>query len=166
VFTAIERGLAHQKDMPCTLTYLLDEEGTRLKLVSRTGIDADHPAASVVVDPAETPSAWPIHQILSTNRGATVDNLLELFPDLPHGCWDRPPARARLVPIARPGQDKPVGIFIAALNPYRQFDAFYEGFLDLITGQIAASITNANAYEQERKRAEAHLLQLGCIKCP
>ncbi len=84
----------------------------------------------------------------------TVDNLLELFPDLPHGCWDRPPFRARLVPIARQGQDKPVGIFIAALNPYRQFDSFYEGFLDLITGQIAASITNANAYEQERKRAE------------
>jgi hypothetical protein len=84
----------------------------------------------------------------------TVENLLELFPDLPHGCWDRPPARARLIPIARQGQDKPVGIFIAALNPYRQFDGFYEGFLDLITGQIAASITNANAYEQERKRAE------------
>jgi signal transduction histidine kinase/DNA-binding NarL/FixJ family response regulator len=80
--------------------------------------------------------------------------LLDLFPDLPPGCWDRPPARARLVPIARQGQDKPVGIFIAALNPYRQFDAFYEGFIDLIVGQIAASITNANAYEQERKRAE------------
>jgi hypothetical protein len=27
VFAAIERGLAHQKDMPCTLTYLLDEDG-------------------------------------------------------------------------------------------------------------------------------------------
>ncbi len=155
VFAAIERGLAHQKDMPCTLTYLLDEEGARLKLVSRTGIDAGHAAASLVIDPAETPSAWPIKQILKTNRGLTVDNLPELFPDLPHGCWDRPPARARLVPIARQGQEKPVGIFIAALNPYRQFDSFYEGFLDLITGQIAASITNANAYDQERKRAEA-----------
>lgn len=154
VFAAIERGLAHQKDMPCTLTYLLDEDARRLKLVSRTGIDADHPAASLVIDPAETPAAWPIQQILSSNRGMTVENLLELFPDLPQGCWDRPPARAQLVPIARQGQDKPVGIFIAALNPYRQFDAFYEGFLDLIVGQIAASITNANAYEQERSRAE------------
>jgi signal transduction histidine kinase/CheY-like chemotaxis protein len=154
VFAAIERGLAHQKDMPWTLTYLLDEEGTRLKLVSRTGIDAGHPAASLVIDPAEAPSAWPIHQILSTNRGTTVDNLLELFPDLPHGSWDRPPVRARLVPIARQGQGKPVGIFIAALNPYRQYDGFYEGFLDLVTGQIAASITNANAYDQERKRSE------------
>jgi len=59
-----------------------------------------------------------------------------------------------MIPIARPGQDKPVGVFITALNPYRQFDNFYEGYLDLIVGQIAASITNATAYEQERKRAE------------
>jgi PAS domain S-box-containing protein len=154
VFAAIERGLADQKDLPCTLTYLFEENGSRIKLVSRTGIDGGHPAASLVIDPLETPSAWPIRQILSTNRGFTVDNLLELFPDLPQGCWDRPPAQARLVPISRQGQDKPIGVFIAALNPYRQCDAFYEGFLDLITGQIAASITNASAYEQERKRAE------------
>ncbi len=154
VFAAIERGLAHQKDMPCSLTYLLDEDGTHLKLVSRTGIDGDHPAASLIIDSAEGRSAWPIQQVLSSNRGATVDDLLEHFPDIPAGCWDRPPARARLVPIARQGQDKPVGIFIAALNPYRQFDSFYGGFLDLITGQIAASITNANAYDMEKKRAE------------
>jgi len=154
VFAAIERGLANQKDMPCTLTYLFEEGSSRLKLVSRTGFDADHPAASLVIDPDESPAAWPVHQILSTNRGFTVDNLVELFPDLPPGCWDKPPARARLVPIARQGQEKPVGVFITALNPYRQFDAFYEGFLDLITGQIAASINNASAYEQERKRAE------------
>jgi PAS domain S-box-containing protein len=154
VFAGIERGLANQKDMPCTLTYLLDDDDAHLKLVSRTGIDAGHPAACLVIDPAETPSAWPFREILNANRAHTVENLLELFPDLPHGCWDKPPARARLVPIARQGQEKPVGIFIAALNPYRQFDAFYGGFLDLITGQIAASITNASAYEQERKRAE------------
>ncbi|MGA3132215.1 MAG: ATP-binding protein [Terracidiphilus sp.] len=154
VFAAIEHGLAHQKDMPCTLTYLLDEDGSRLKLVSRTGMDAGHPAASLVIDPTDSLAPWPIHRILSSNQGLTVENLLELFPHLPHGCWDRPPARARLVPIARQGQDKPVGVFIAALNPYRQFDAFYAGFLDLVVGQIAASITNANAYEQERKRAE------------
>lgn len=154
VFAAIERGLTNQKDMPCTLTYLFDQGRSTLSLVARTGMDASHPAASLVIDPTETPAAWPIHQILNTNRGYTVDNLLELFPGLPHGCWDRPPARARLVPITRQGQEKPVGVFITALNPYREFDAFYAGFLDLIAGQIAASINNAAAYEQERRRAE------------
>ena len=60
VFAAIESGLAREKDMPCTLTYLLDEEGTHLRLVSRTGIDADHPAASLRIDPTETPATWPV----------------------------------------------------------------------------------------------------------
>jgi signal transduction histidine kinase len=59
-----------------------------------------------------------------------------------------------MVPIARQGQEKPIGIFITALNPYRQLDASYSGFLDLVGGQIAASITNAKAYEEEKKRAE------------
>jgi PAS domain S-box-containing protein len=154
VFAALERGLVNQEDLPCTLTYLLDEDGIRLRLVSSTGIDADHPLASPLLDAAGLNAAWPIHEILRTNRSATVDHLHEHFPDIPSGCWDRSPTHARLVPIVRQGQDKPVGIFIAALNPYRQFDSFYAGFLDLLTGQIAASITNANAYEQERHRAE------------
>src|SRR5580698_3971771 len=99
VFAAIERGLAHQKDMPCTLTYLLDDDGARLRLVSRTGIETFHPAASLVIDPADSLAPWPIQQVLSSNRGVTVENLLELFPDLPTGHWDRPPSRAQLLPI-------------------------------------------------------------------
>ena len=63
VFSAIETGLANQKDMPCTLTYLLDEDRALLKLVARTGIDADHPAAGMVIDPSHTPAAWPFLQI-------------------------------------------------------------------------------------------------------
>ena len=50
VFAAIERGLSNHKDMPCTLTYLLNEEGTHLHLVARTGMDADHPAAATSID--------------------------------------------------------------------------------------------------------------------
>ncbi|MGO9940383.1 MAG: ATP-binding protein [Terracidiphilus sp.] len=155
VFAAIERGLADQRDMPCTLTYLLNEEGTHLHLAARTGVDTSHPAAAITIDLEMEPAAWPIRDVLRTARAITVENLLEQFPDLPTGCWDRPPSRARLVPIARQGQEKPVGVFITPLNPYREFDSFYGEFLDLIAGQIAASITNAQAYEEERKRAES-----------
>jgi PAS domain S-box-containing protein len=154
VFAAIGRSVSNQKDMPCTLTYLFNSGGTHLTLVSKTGIDADHPAAASTIELGKEPAAWPIHQILDANLGVTVDNLLELFPDLPPGCWDKPPSRARLNPITKLGQDKPIGIFITALNPYRVFDSFYVEFLDLIVGQIAASITNAQAYEEEKKRAE------------
>lgn len=154
VFSAIEHGVADQKDMPCTLTYLFDGGDSELKLVARTGIEADHPAACNVISANSKDAPWPIHLLLEANRAITVDDLASNFPELPPGCWDLPPARARIVPIARQGQDGPVGVFIAALNPFRQVDSGYTDFLDLVAGQIAASITNAEAYEEERKRAE------------
>ena len=47
------------------------------------------------------------------------------------------------------------GFLIAGLNPFRLFDDKYSGFMKLVAGQIAAAIANAEAYEQERRRAEA-----------
>ena len=34
------------------------------------------------------------------------------------------------------------GILVAGLNPYRPFDAEYRGFLDLLSGQIAAGLVD------------------------
>ena len=154
VYAGIERGVDGQKDLPCTLTYLFDEAGKELRLVAKTVFESDHPSACLVMSTDSKPAPWPIHEFLESNRAITLEDLSLYFPDLPSGCWDQPPSRARLVPIARTGQEKPAGVFITALNPYRQLDASYAGFLDLIAGQIAASITNARAYEEERKRAE------------
>jgi signal transduction histidine kinase len=154
VYAGIERGVDGEKDLPCTLTYLFDDTGKELRLVAKTGFEADHPAACLIMNIDSKPAPWPIHELLESNRAITVENLSIYFPDLPPGCWDQPPSRARLVPIARTGQEKPAGVFITALNPYRQLDASYAGFLDLVAGQIAASITNARAYDEERKRAE------------
>ena len=60
-----------------------------------------------------------------------------------------------MIPLQRQGQDRPAGFFIAGMNPWRQLDAEYTGFLELVAGQITAALTNARAYEQERRRAEA-----------
>src|SRR5581483_832806 len=59
VFSAAERGLADQKDMPCTLIYLLDQAGTGVELVARTGMQAEHPAAALRIDLEMEPAAWP-----------------------------------------------------------------------------------------------------------
>ncbi len=79
----------------------------------------------------------------------------ERFGALPTGAWDRPPSRATIVPIAKQGQEQPAGVLIAGLNPYRAFDESYAGFVRLVAGQIASSLANARAYEEERRRAEA-----------
>ena len=155
VIGSIERGLhANEKDLSFTLTYLFDETGKRLNLVCRTGIQADHPAACPVIETTSTGSCWPIDQALAEQSAVTVD-LANQFSDLPAGLWGKSPSLARLVPIATRGQDKLTGVLIAALNPYRQLDTAYAGFLELIAGQMAASFASARAYEEERKRAEA-----------
>jgi GAF domain-containing protein len=46
-------------------------------------------------------------------------------------------------------------VLVAGLNPFRQFDETYRNFLALSAGEIAASLANTQAYEDERRRAEA-----------
>ncbi len=154
VFAAIERGLADQRDIPFALVYCFEDGGPTLCLVAHSGIEPGHPAAPREMDGQSVSAPWPVDLVLNSNRAVTIDNLGALFPDLPAGAWKEQPSRASMVPITRRGQDKPAGVFIAALNPYRQFDASYSGFLDLAVGQISASITNAEAYETEKRRAE------------
>ncbi len=104
----------------------------------------------------ETPdSPWPVREVVSGKTMVIAENLREIFGDLPSGAWDTPPSRAALIPLQRQGQDRSAGFFIAGLNPYRQLDSEYAGFIELVAGQIAAGIASARAYEQERRRAEA-----------
>jgi hypothetical protein len=65
-----------------------------------------------------------------------------------------PPAQALLVPITSPVQENPAGVLIVALNPYRQLDAGYRGFIDLEAGQIAATLP-ATALPKTNARLQA-----------
>ena len=49
----------------------------------------------------------------------------------------------------------PAGRLVVGLNPRRPFDDQYRAFVDLVVDQLGTALTNARAYEQERKRAEA-----------
>jgi signal transduction histidine kinase len=155
VFAAAQRGLTDQRDMPFALTYLFEDDGGRVRLVAHSGVEPGQKIACRECSTDSEEFLWPVGELLMGNRAVTVDNLAELFPDRPMGVWDRPPVQARMVPITRRGQDRPAGVFIAGLNPYRQLNASYDRFLELIAGQIAAAIVNAEAYEEERTRAAA-----------
>ena len=59
-----------------------------------------------------------------------------------------------MLPIVPSGQTVK-GWLIAGVSPVRELDNDYRGFFDLIAGQIATAIANAEAYEAEKQRAEA-----------
>src|SRR5580700_8666022 len=156
VVACIARCLGeNQKDLPFTLLYLFTEEGNEARLACQTGIAEGHPAAPALIRLSEKNQPWPIRDLLNGRDSIVVENLPERFESLPSGSWDTSPWRALLLPITSQGQDKPAGVIVAALNPFRPLDVSYAGFFNLVAGQIAASIANARAYSAERKRAEA-----------
>ncbi len=141
-------------DLPFAMLYLLDAEKQRVYLVDTAGISKDHEAVPETVALA-APSFWPFAEVLREQRACTIADPGRVFDNLPTGAWKQPPHHAVAAPIAPAGQTGKAGVLIAALNPFRLFDESYQGFINLVAGQIAASIGNAQAYEEERKRAEA-----------
>ena len=150
------------RDLPFAMIYLADADGGgALSLCGAAGITRGHPAAPSRVLPDESQathdgSPWPLAQALRAADAVLVDDLAaRLTVPLPTGAWHEPPTRAALIPIPARGETGRPGVLVAGLNPFRLFDDDYRRFLALAAGEIGASIANAQAYEAERKRAEA-----------
>jgi len=141
-------------DLPFAMIYLVDAERRRVVLTGTAGISRDHPAVPETVA-LDGRSVWPFAEVVRSHRAVSVTGLGRRVGPLPCGAWERPPSQAVLLPIAASGQSGRAGVLVAGLNPYRLFDDDYRGFLELVSGQIAASVGNASAYEEERRRAEA-----------
>jgi signal transduction histidine kinase len=150
---SVEALETNPRDLPFALIYLLDASHQNMVLAGSSGIGTGHRAVSreVALNGA---SPWPFAEVLHTHSAKLVTDLAALGP-LSYGAWDRPPQQAVVLPIASSGKTGRSGVLVAGLNPYRLFDDGYQGFLGLVAGQIAAAIANAQAYEEERRRAEA-----------
>jgi signal transduction histidine kinase/DNA-binding response OmpR family regulator/anti-sigma regulatory factor (Ser/Thr protein kinase) len=154
VFAAARRQVAADPyNMPFALSYLFDSDATTARLAWTAGIPFGHPAAPDVIDLEDGNAAWPATDVRAGARRVLTE-LDGRFPDLPTGAWAAPPERGLVVPFARPGQARPYGFLVAALNRHRPVDDAYVGFVELIAGQIAAAITRARAFEEERQRVE------------
>jgi PAS domain S-box-containing protein len=152
---AVARQLgAASRDLPFALTYLFDEEG-KAKLACASGVNPGHPVAPSVIDPACTDLAWPVDELVATRTMLTVGGLDQRFDQLPTGAWDTAAREAVIAPITRQGQDVLAGFLVAAVNPYRSLNETYFRFINLVAGQLAAGLANADAHEEARRRAEA-----------
>jgi len=151
VLDAIKEGLdAADKDLPFALLYLYDDQGA-LRLARASGIASGHPASAAVILPG---GPWP-HDIPDAGS-LIVDNLsARVDAPLPSGFWDKSPIQAVVLPVGIKGQEKPLGCIVSALNPYRKYDEGYASFIELLVGQISASLAGARAFEGERRRADA-----------
>ncbi len=149
---ALERN---PHDLPFAMIYVAERDASRAELAGACGIAPGHPAAPETIGVNGGPP-WPIGQVLQSQSVRVVANLGALFgADIPAGPWPHPPTQAALIPVLPTGDTGRAAVLVVGLNPFRLFDDDYRGFLGLAAGQIAAAIANAQAYEEERRRAEA-----------
>jgi signal transduction histidine kinase/CheY-like chemotaxis protein len=60
-----------------------------------------------------------------------------------------------VIPLKQAGSDRSKGFLLAGLNAPKRLDESYMSFLSLIGEHLPGGIADAEAFEQERKRAEA-----------
>ena len=147
------RTLAKNADeLPFALLYLVERDEAVLH--HAVGMD-DAPAGlcppRVTLTTAQTGPAWPIADAIDARE-------TRICP-VPHPFMVPGPAgqavrEAILIPITASGQERPLGLLLAGVNPTQRLDDEYRTFFTLVAAQIGIGITNAQAYEAERNRAE------------
>src|SRR5215472_15080083 len=156
---AIDVCARHPADLPFAAVYASDEAGSRVRLRGAT------PGAAAVMP-----------QLLAsfTDRGSVEADGLRLVPELPallpslatrlgKDC----PEQALVITLSGTADAVTAGPSTAALvlglSRYTPLDDQYSGFCRLLADQVSATMANATAYQDERRRAES-LAQLDQAK--
>jgi signal transduction histidine kinase len=145
---------ANASDLPFALIYLLEGDGNRARLAATSGCSTGEAVSpGVVVISAEGSRGWPFEAALSGGRQVLRD--LDPALRLPGGPWSEPATTAAILPLVWSGRDRPGGYLVLGASPRLPFDENYERFFDVLAGGVANALGSAEAYEEERKRAEA-----------
>ncbi len=150
------------RDLTFSALYLFDDEG-RARLATTAGLAAGTPLA-----PPELAAGhiWDPRRVFAGDPAFVVP--LSPEDEVPLGAWDRPARQALVVPLPRQGGGAPAGFLACGINPYRKLDTDYLSFVQLLAGQIAASLANAEDVEArtaERDRLRALFRQAPSFIC-
>jgi PAS domain S-box-containing protein len=145
----------NMQDLPFALLYAAEPGSNTVTLVGANGIEPGHPGApeSMHID---GDMQWPLADVLKFQVPHMVRGLTQRFgAALPAGPWHLAPEQAVILPVSPGSATTHAVVLIAGLNPCRLYDDAYRSFLNLVAGQIGAGIGYAQAYEEERRRAQA-----------
>ena len=147
-------------DLPYAAVYLLDTEHTEARLVAATRELSD----------LRVPRHYDLHgpgvptvitELVQSGQRQRIDDMAAAGLSIP-SAWPEPVGQALLLPIKLAGE-RLEGFALLGASPRRALDDGYLDFFELVASQTASTISNAQSYEAERKRAEG-LAQLDRAK--
>jgi PAS domain S-box-containing protein len=141
----------NKNDFPFTVFYELN--GTTARLVSQSEMGATKFPESFGLDESIEMSPGILSALYE--RKPNLISAFTNYGDLPKGAWHISPQQMIVLPIAQRGQADPYGFLLIGKNPFRLFDEKYCNFFELIGDQLAISLTEVHAIEEERRRLEA-----------
>ena len=142
-------------DLPFSLIYKIENNESNASLIAASGIEKDHPELIQIVD-LKNPIPKTKNVALAANGNKIVESENDgRWKNLPKGVWDVMPQRYVHMPVKIASKKFPCAILSVGLNPYRQLNDSYKNFIKLIADQLSLGVSNALAYEEERKKAEA-----------
>jgi anti-anti-sigma factor len=142
----------HRSTVPAAAALLRgDDEDPGLHPVAVSGAEPGTPAASGRL-PAGVEAA--ARRVLATGVAEVCEGLSAADGLQPSAVGPAVPDQAVVLPIAVAGEDA-AGVLVLGVCPYRELDPAYRGFCDLVAGHVSTAVTDARAYQAERRRAEA-----------
>ncbi|WP_104524287.1 SpoIIE family protein phosphatase [Blastococcus atacamensis] len=140
-----------RSDCPFGIVYLTEDDGEQPRLVAAQGLSAQG-------DLVTGPIPEQVRQAMVTGQTRTVTGLASQLPGLstagagPIGGTDVD--TAVVLPLTAAGAERPVGALVLGASPHLALDEDYRIFMSLAAGQVAATVTDAQAVAAERRRAE------------
>ncbi|MBD2073537.1 response regulator [Phormidium sp. FACHB-592] len=138
-------------DVPFALIYLRDGDN-QMRLCGSVRLDGNQALVPTTVLLADATDRWSLAEAM-TGQIAIIESLHHDLT-IPGGPWNETVQQAIALPIPSSNMSAPLGVLICGISPNRALDEGYQSFYELLAGQVSVSIRNAQAYEEERHRAE------------
>ena len=139
-------------DIPFAAVYLLENATANARLAA--GVRIEEHGDILAPELALASPLWPLAQAAATGEAQIVQGLSRL-KHIASAPWPEPVEQAIVLPLPAAERGASAGFFIAGISARRRLDPAYRGFLDLVAGHIAKTLTGARAYELEKRRAES-----------
>jgi hypothetical protein len=141
------------RDVPFAAIYLLDDTGKTARMTDAVLPQGDHRLPESVTIAGSDSSFWPFASVFHDGLPKEVN--IETTQGVVGKAWPDPVTRALVLPIPGTTPHGLAGVFVVGVGPRCVLDSVYRTFFDLAARHIGSALSDARAYEEERKRAKA-----------